>query len=358
MKFWVNTIPGLEEVSKQEIEKLGGKILSLRHGKIILEGNESLIMKLNYLGRTFERVVWMLKECEVKNLEEIYKEVKEIDFGFIKGTFAVKPLRIGNHNFTSIDIGRVAGKAVVDSYYDAKKTRLKVNLDNPDVVIRTELIENKLYVGVDLSGESLHKRGYRKYQHPAPLNPCIASSLIYISKWNKEEVLDPLCGSGTILIECVMIGRNIPPGKLRKFAFEKIFDLDFESFKKTIKENKEKFNLIGIEKFKKHIEGAKLNASVIGVVDTIKFIQGDITKMHLESDIVITNPPFGLRIGSKKILKGIYKSLLKINCKKLVLITSEKDLLFNLISNSNFEIEKIYNVKYGDLDTVVIKLIS
>lgn len=291
-----------------------------------------------------------LESKKFSNLEEIYKIVKQIDFDFIKPeqSFAIRALRVGEHDFTSIDIGRVAGQAVIDSYKESKGIRLKVNLDEPDVIIRTDVIHNELYVGIDTTGDdALHKRWYRVYNHPAPLNSAIASCMIRLANWNKNKSLfDPMCGGGTIPIEAALKERNIPIGKNREFAYFKLYG----KILPYIEENREFMEIYGMDKFKKHVNGAIRNAESAGVKDTINFFQGDATLKKLEADIIITNPPYGLRIGSKRILKDLYSKFVEnLFADKIVVITAEYKIFESFLENHYYDYYKI-PVKYGNLD--------
>jgi tRNA (guanine6-N2)-methyltransferase len=376
-KYYATLPPGLEKISSDEIEELGGKIFRIKEGKgrIFFEGDFELIPKVNYLSRTIERVMILLKfeEFEKITLDDIYKSVYEIDWTeWIKKeqSFAIRPLRAGEHDFTSMDVGRIAGQAVIDTYKNAKGVRLKVNLDNPDVIIRVDVILNELIIGIDTTGdEGLHRRGYRVYNHPAHLNASIASSLIKLSNWKDNEVLlDPMCGSGTILIEGAMIKRNIPPGKFRDdFAFIKIFGREaLNEIKSQIVENKKTLKLYGVEKFKKHIDGAVKNAENVGVADTIKFIEGDATELEKiglkEVDVVIANPPYGIRIGGKRMVRNLYNNFLNALKKithdesRIIIITAEDKILRNASINNNYKIKEEFRVMYGGLDTVVFVL--
>ncbi|MFU8653554.1 tRNA (guanine(6)-N2)-methyltransferase [Methanotorris formicicus] len=377
LKYYATLPPGLEKISSDEIEELGGRIFRTKEskGRIFFEGDLELIPKVNYLSRTIERIMILLnfEKFDGISLDDIYKSVYEIDWSeWIKEeqSFAIRPLRVGKHNFTSVDVGKVAGQAVIDAYKNAKNIGLKVNLDNPDVIIRVDVILNELIIGIDTTGdEGLHKRGYRAYNHPAHLNASIASALVKLSNWKDDGILlDPMCGSGTILIEGAMIKRNIPPGKFRDdFAFIKLFGRDIlEGIKSQIVENEKILKLYGIEKFKKHIEGAVKNAENVGVADTINFIEGDATELEKiglkEVDVVITNPPYGIRIGGKRMVRNLYNnflnSLKKIayNQSRIVIITAEDKILRNAAINNNYKIKEEFKVMYGGLDTIVFVL--
>ncbi|HDO19388.1 MAG TPA: class I SAM-dependent RNA methyltransferase, partial [Thermoplasmatales archaeon] len=356
--------------STHEIEDLGGKVYEIREkrGRIFFEGNEELIPKINYCARTLERLMILLENRNIEGLEEIYSSIKKIDFGFIKPeqSFAVRALRIGRHGFTSLDIAREAGRAVIDSYMESKNVRLKVDLDNPDIIIRVDLIHDELFVGIDTTGDdALHKRWYRIYTHHAPLNTAIASAMIKFSGWSIEKaLLDPMCGGGTIPIEAAMLARNIPPGKRREFSY-------FAMLGKVIPDVEERavnIKITGIDRFKKHVDGAVENAVNAGVIDAITFTQGDATQIgetqigDIDVDTIVTNPPYGLRIGSKKSVEELYRGFL-LNVKRLldtgstvVVITPYKQMMRRMVNELGYEIMDELWVRYGNLDTTIFKM--
>jgi len=358
--FYLTCTPGLEFISSKEVEnlKIGHTVeKKAGRGRIFFRSKYSKIPEMHCLLRTAERIVLLLERCEVNGLDEIYKVVKKLDFSFIKPewSFAVRSTRAGNHDFTSIDIARVAGKAVIDSYMESGGVRLKVNLDRPDVIVRCDLIGNDFMVGIDMTGdEGLHKRRYRVYQHPAPLNPVIAASLVYLSEWShKNTLLDPFCGSGTVLFEAGMIAKNIPVCKFRKdFAFTRFFSEIPE-----IKVIRVDLRLYGIDRFGKHVNGAKMIAEHVGIYP--EFFEGyaeRINEYFDEIDFIITNPPYGLRIGKKKIIEDLYSSFLRsasdILKRKLVVITAERNV-FERYAREHFGDFQRYDVRYGGLLTGV-----
>ncbi len=365
MIIYVTTAPGLEDVCAKEVENLGGKVVEVREGRgrVFLKGDLKIAVKLNYLSRTVERVMVLLRFERFERLEDIYRTVKEIDFSFIKPyqSFAVRPSRVGEHDFTSLDVGRVAGQAVIDSYMESKGVRLKVNLDEPDVIIRVDVINDEVYVGLDTTGDkALHRRGYRVYDHPAPLNPVIASALVMISGWKCDGILiDPMCGSGTVLIESAMMCRNIPPQKLRNdFQFVKIWGREIlEEVKREVVERDVDVDLVGVERFRKHLRGAKMNSSVAGVVDTIDYVQGDATRLPLKrGDVIVTNPPYGLRIAKKGIIEELYEGFLRSAkgvVKRVVVITAEHRIMKEKAMKLGYKIVEERFVKYGGLSAKV-----
>ncbi|ENN96316.1 RNA methylase [Methanocaldococcus villosus KIN24-T80] len=376
MKFYSTLSPGLEDIAANELESLGAKILEKREGKgrIFLEGNLELIAKINYFSRTIERLNILLHRevLEDISLDEIYKRVYEINWeDWIKEeqSFAVRPLRVGEHNFTSIDIGRVAGEAVIKRYLSEKGVRLKVNLDEPDIIVRVELIFNELLVAIDTTGdEGLHKRGYRVYNHPAHLNATIAASLIYLSGWKDEEfLLDPMCGSGTIPIEGALIKRNIPIGKFRErrygFSFVKIFGHELlDKIKNCYNENYRSYKIVGMDINSEYLEGAKKNAINANVIDTVKFLNGsaeELDKFFNSLDVIVTNPPYGIRMGKKRLIGKLYNNFLSSaknlmhGDSRIVVITAESKLFKDAVIKNNFNIIKHFDVMFGGLLTKV-----
>jgi len=364
MRICVTTVQGLEDISSKEIESLGCKIVEIRKGRVIADCDLKTVVRLNYLARTIERVLVLLKVERFERIDDLYKIVKEIDFSFIKPdqSFAIRPLRVGSHDFTSLDVGRVCGKAVIDSYMESEGVRLRVNLNEPDIIVRVDVIHDEVYVGLDTTGDrALHRRGYRVYNHPAPLNPSIASALVMISKWKCDEILvDPMCGSGTILIESAMICRNIPPQKFREdFQFTKIWNSELlDEVKCEVIERHVDLDLVGIERFSKHLRGAKLNSKKAGVLDTIDYIVGDATKLCLKDvDVIVTNPPYGFRIARKGLIEDLYRGFLKSAeiADRLVVITAEYKILKEKALNLGYEIEE-RKIKYGGLDAKIFVL--
>lgn len=352
MELYATTQIGLEELTAAEIRELGGEIEKTDKGRVYFKCEKRLINKLNYHARTCERIILLLKSARVTGLEDIHRKVKSIDFSFIKPSesFAIRAKRVGVHDFNSMDIARIAGDAVIKSYFSSMKKRLRVNLDSPDVIIRVELINNLLLLGVDTTGDkSLHRRGYRVYQHPAPLNPTIAAALLKISDWRPEEILaDPMRGSGTILVEAALSGSKIPPASIKKG--------DKLSFNKNLK-------ILGVEKFKKHVEGCKKTLSNLGI-DFIKVMQGDaehLDKHIQEADVIITNPPYGIRIGRKSMIEKLYHNFLKSAKKilkengRITILTPQDKILKNTATKLDYQWTET-PIIYGNLPVKIFKL--
>lgn len=319
--FYATTARGIEDVAAEELEELGASVETWRAGRVYFKAPFTFFYPANYLTRCIHRVVILLRRAKVHNLEEIYETARSLDLNSVhpEQAFAVRPKRSGVHPFTSQDIGRVVGQAIIDAHLAAYGHRLRVNLSDPDVAISAELIDEDLLLGIDTTGDTaLSKRGYRVYQHPAPLNPAVASGLVRLSDWNpSRSLLDPMCGSGTILIEAALAGRRLPPGRWRgTFAFERLAFFErrvWEEVKEEahVGEERRRLRLFGIERGLKHVEGAVANAERAGVADVMHISHGDATKDPLPPcELVITNPPYGVRVGKRRRMGQLYGGLL------------------------------------------------
>ncbi len=353
MVYLSTTVMGLEDIASKEIKKFGGEIKKTEKGKVLFAGDEDLIYKLNYASKGIFRVTLLLGMGQVENLNDIREIIKNSDF-CIKRTFAVRSKRRGKHEFTSMDINAVVGEEILKKCPEAR-----VNLDDPDVTFLTWLEGEDFFFTMDTTGESLHRRGYRVYQHPAPINPVLASLMLKFSGWNGESLVDPFCGSGTILIEAYH-GYNMVPNKWRDFQFKNLPMYDEALWKEVMekingKEKGKSLHLVGIEKFKKHMRGCMKNLEHAAV--KANCILGDAEKLHeyvRETKYIITNPPFGLRIGSKKKIFRLYENFAR------ELEEHFSGAIFTLIIPYQkfevyFDVLEKREIMYGDLHTKIYR---
>jgi len=367
MRFYATATLGLEDIVAEEIEDLSGTRCEVDVNKVFFSGDVGIIPRLNYLSRCVNRIFILLLRDRFSDLSDIYSLTRSVSLsGYVEAdqSFAVRATRHGIHDFTSIDIARVVGQAIIDSYLDEKGVRLKVDLENPDVEVQALIRDDEFILGINTSGETLAKRGYRVYQHPAPIKPTIACCLLKLSGWSPDRsLLDPMCGGGTILIEAALMARNIPPGSFRReFAFERLRFLDPSLFEEVREEaeamvNFESYEIMGIEKYRKHVDGAIRNARSAGVLDTVRIIHGDATKWSYEPrpDYIVTNPPYGLRIASRratlKLYREFYERVKGLRGTTLVLIVGNNwfEEIFKLNPVERRE------VLYGKLRSYVLK---
>jgi tRNA (guanine6-N2)-methyltransferase len=355
-KFLATCNPGLEEIAIKEVEELIKVKANFFHpGAIIFDSEEKAIFKLNYLSQSLHRIILLFHFSEFNDLNDIYSKVVNLDltdFIHFNQSFAIRAERFGKHNFTSIDVARVVGQAIIDNYLKTKNYKLKVNLDNPDIEIRCEVRNSLFWIGIDTTGESLHKRWYRIIGHKAPLKSTIAYSMVRLSKWNiNESLCDPMCGVGTIPIEAAIWANNIPIGKYRKFNFEKFNFINKEDYKNFIEKyqcKNENLQITGIDISIRSINGAKKNAEKAGV--QINFINGDSTKIPLDYDHIVTDLPYGIRTkrkNLKELYENFFNNVYKYNWKSLVVITARPELI------PSIEPTKVLNVEYGDINAKI-----
>lgn len=317
MKIIATTTFGLEAVLKRELIALGYDVTT-ENGRCIVEGDLRDIAKLNLNLRCADRVLIELLNFKATTFEDLYQGVLKFpwhEYISIDGNFIVQGRSKNSKLFSVSDCQRITERAIIDvmkkhydiDYFEKSKERYKL-----EVALRDDIAS----VTLDTSGDGLHKRGYRARNYKAPLSETIAAALVMLSYWNPDRILhDPFCGSGTILIEAAMIGKNIAPGLMRKFDFEKFKFFDEEIMKEEKKLAYERIDydktlkIYGSDIERGAIEIAKDNAELLGLEEDITFFEKDIRDLIIGDDygVIITNPPYGIRIG--KDVKELEKEL-------------------------------------------------
>lgn len=312
IKLIATTNMGLEAVTKRELQDLGYKDLEVSDGKIKISCQLKDIAILNLRLRTAERVLLLIDSFRAETFEELFDKVFEIrwwDYIAEDDQFIIQGRSRKSKLFSISDCQRITEKAIVEKL----KMKYKVSWfekSGPRVKIEVSLLNDIAEITMDTSGDGLHKRGYREVNYKAPLSETIAASLVKLTFWNKDRILaDPFCGSGTIPIEAAMIEKNIAPGLMRDFDFVnfKFFDEEIfkEEKKKCYSEIKydEKLEILASDISHKAIQIARVNAEILGLDEDISFFQKDIRDLDLPDDygIIITNPPYGERIGKEDV---------------------------------------------------------
>ncbi|MDU1642387.1 class I SAM-dependent RNA methyltransferase [Peptoniphilus harei] len=312
IKLIATTNMGLEAVTKRELQDLGYKDLEVSDGKIKISCQLKDIAILNLRLRTAERVLLLIDSFRAETFEELFDKVFEIrwwDYIAEEDQFIIQGRSRKSKLFSISDCQRITEKAIIEKL----KMKYKVSWfekSGPRVKIEVSLLNDIAEITMDTSGDGLHKRGYREVNYKAPLSETIAASLVKLTFWNKDRILaDPFCGSGTIPIEAAMIEKNIAPGLMRDFDFVnfKFFDEEIfkEEKKKCYSEIKydEKLEILASDVSHKAIQIARANAEILGLDEDISFFQKDIRDLDLPDDygIIITNPPYGERIGKKDV---------------------------------------------------------
>ena len=310
---------GLEAVAKREIEVLGYKILRAEDGKITFMGDERAVARANLWLRTADRVQIKMAEFEALEFEDLFQQVKAIaweEWIPPEGKFIINGSSVKSKLSSVPACQSVAEKAIVEKLRECYGIE---HFEKSGALydIKITLLKNRVTVTLDTTGHGLHKRGYRQSSVEAPIKETLAAAMVLLSFWKKDRILvDPCCGSGTIPIEAAMIARNIAPGISRSFACEEWDAIPGKLWKE---ERKAAFELIdnecspkifGLDINPAAIEAAKANAEAAGVEDCIRFAAADVTAMRTKSlgGVIVTNPPYGERIGDKQGIEKIYEA--------------------------------------------------
>lgn len=333
------TVFGLEAIVKRECEQLGFSDISVSNGKVEFKGNQQDIAKANLWLRSSERVLIKLGEFEAKSFDDLYEKTKSInweDYLSTNGKFLVSGKSIKSKLHSVPDAQSIVKKAIVDKmtkvhdilWFKESEERYKIEVG---------LLKDTATITLDTSGAGLHKRGYRLEQNKAPMKETLASALVQLSNWRPDRPLvDLFCGSGTILIEACLIGKNIAPGISREFDFMKwpMFDISVFREEKTKAYgamNDNKLDITGFDIDKDAVKIARQNAMNAGVEDDIIFVTKDVKDVGLKNNfgVIVSNPPYGERIGDEDSITQIYEALKilfkKISTWSIFMITSDKD---------------------------------
>ena len=333
---------GMEAVLKREITDLGYEIDEVDNGKVTFIGDKDAIARANINLRTTERILWRIGKFHAETFDELFEAVKALPWEFYipqDGRFWVaKANSVNSKLFSPRDIQRIVKKAIVEElkeHYPGIETFPETGADYP---LRISILKDEVTISLDTTGESLHKRGYRKFTPPAPLTETLAAAIILLSPWKADRVLvDPFCGSGTILIEAAMIARHIAPGMKRSFLAETWADPEEDSDSRIIQERislmetadmarKASFarareeaeqavihdpmdlSIAGYDIDDEVLRMARANAKLAGVDEDIHFQFRDVANFSSPKKygFVITNPPYGERLSEENELYRLY----------------------------------------------------
>lgn len=313
---------GLEAVLKREIIELGYEVTEVVDGRVSFEGDEEAISRCNVFLRTTERVMLKVGSFKAVTFDELFEKTKALPWeNFIPkdGKFWVKKASsIKSKLFSPSDIQRIVKKAIVDRL-SGKYNILRFPEDGSEYPIRITILKDEVTVGLDTSGESLHKRGYRRLTVKAPITETLAAALISLTPWKKDRLLiDPFCGSGTIPIEAALIGLNIAPGMKRDFqAMDWDNILPKSLFKEAKKEAEDlidretKLSIQGYDLDTSALDAARGNLALAGLEGNIHFQQRDMRDISSAKKygFIITNPPYGERLEEKEAMPKLYREM-------------------------------------------------
>jgi putative N6-adenine-specific DNA methylase len=308
------TLYGLEDVLARELISLGADGVQIGRRMVSFEGDLAMLYKTNIHCRTALRILKPIREFKAKDADELYLQVKRVDWDVFlspKTTFAIDAV-VNSETFTHSKFVTYRAKdAIADYFTERGEERPSVSVSNPDLRLHLHISHNDCSISIDSSGESLHKRGYREVQTEAPINEVLAAGMILKTGWKGDtDLIDPMCGSGTILIEAAMIALNIPPGIHRKsFAFEKWPDFNRELFEEIYNDDsrEKSFNhrIIGTDISPVAIDIARKNIKSAGLSP---YIDLKVTSLQQYKEappkgIVVMNPPYGERLSSQNLFE-------------------------------------------------------
>ncbi len=310
---------GMEAVLKREIQKLGYDILKVEDGKVTFAGDEAAIVRANIFLRTTERILIKIGSFKATTFDELFEGTKALPWEqFIPedGKFWVaKATSIKSKLFSPSDIQSIMKKAMVDRL----KKKYNVNWfpeDGASFPLRVTIMKDVVTVGLDTSGDSLHKRGYRQATVKAPITETLAAALIMLTPWKWDRILvDPFCGSGTFPIEAAMIGANIAPGMNRSFSAEDWMHLiPKKAWYDAANEAEDQIrrdiemDIQGYDIDPGAIKAAMENARLAEVDHLIHFQQRPVSQLshRKKYGFVITNPPYGKRLEEEEDMPALY----------------------------------------------------
>lgn len=343
--FFALTSRGLVDALRDELAEMGAKRLEKEPGGVHFESNWAMVYRANLRLRTATRVVKPILQFPAYKNEELYNNIRKYDFTRLIGPDGTLAVEASVRESSFHDQRFVALKvkdAIVDQFREKLGVRPNVDTEHPDLIVVVRAYKNTFSVSLDTSGEPLFKRGYRVATGEAPLKEHVAAGLLRLAEWDGEKtIVDPMCGSGTILIEAALQMKKVAPGSLRKrFGFTKwksyqpeVFQAELEaamageesadariealqSARHPVGEDglppKNRPLFFGYDYDAKVVKAAQANARAAGVDDLISFKRHAMETLEPppgEKGIIITNPPYGNRLGNKETLKDTYRDL-------------------------------------------------
>lgn len=350
---------GLEAVLKREILDLGYEISSVEDGRVTFQGDAEAVCRANIFLRTAERVLLKVGSFQAVSFEELFEKTRALPWeAYIPkaGKFWVtKASSVKSRLFSPSDIQSVMKKAMVRRLQEHYHMEWFPE-DGAEYPVRVFLMKDQVTVGIDTSGASLHKRGYREVSGKAPITETLAAALIMLTPWRGDRILvDPFCGSGTFPIEAAMMAANIAPGMNRSFTAEKWTNLipkklwyDTVDEASDLIREPEETDIQGYDADEDVIRIARRNAAEAGVEHMIHFQRRDVRDLShpKKYGFIITNPPYGERLEDKEDLPELYRafgeSFRRLETWSAYMITSYEDAerYFGRRADKN---RKIYN---------------
>ena len=324
------TFKGLEEVLAQELIELGANDVLIERRAVSFRGDKALLYRANFTLRTAIRILVPVASFKAKDAEALYNQLKKLNWSRwmnVDNTFAIDATVYSESFRNSRFVTYRVKDAIVDYWQEKENRRPNVQVENPDILFNIHIANEQVTLSLDSSGDSLHKRGYRVATTEAPINEVLAAGMLLIAGWKgKSDFYDPMCGSGTLLIEAALIARNIAPGVFRSsFAFEKWPDFDADLWSDIYNDDSHErdftHHIYGSDASFYAIQQAAKNIKAAGVQKDIELKQIRIEEIKSPytlpigegkggaSPLVMLNPPYGERLHSNKEMEDLYGAI-------------------------------------------------
>ena len=324
------TFKGLEEVLAQELIALGANEVQLERRAVSFRGDKALLYRANLCLRTALRILVPIASFKVKDTDALYNQLKKINWSAYmqsSTTFAIDATVYSETFRNSRFVTYRVKDAIADYWLEKENQRPSVSTREPDLLINIHIGNEQVTVSLDSSGESLHKRGYRVATTEAPISEVLAAGMLLMAGWNgQSDLYDPMCGSGTFLIEAALIARNIAPGVFRSsYAFEKWPDFDADLWSDIYNDDSHErdftHKIYGSDASFYAIQQATKNIKAAGVQKDIELKQIRIEEIKSPyplpigegkggaSPLVMLNPPYGERLHSNKEMEDLYAAI-------------------------------------------------
>ena len=317
------TFKGLEDVLAKELIELGANNVQIQRRAVAFSGDKRMLYTANFCLRTASRVLVPIATFKAKSADDIYLQVKQLDWSqymTAKTTFQIDATVYSDLFRHSQFVTYRVKDAIVDWWMEHEGKRPSVQLTNPDVYLNVHIAGDTVTLSLDSSGESLHKRGYRVANTQAPINEALAAGMLLLAGWNGQgDFYDPMCGSGTLLIEAALIARNIAPGIYRKgFAFEKWANFDADLFEDIYSDDSRERDFehkiygsdagfYAVQAATKNVQSANLQRDI--EVRQIRVEELRLADTNTENALVMINPPYGERLSQDKNVLRLYQDM-------------------------------------------------
>ena len=313
------TFMGLEPVLAKELTRLGANNIQIGRRMVSFTGDKEMMYRANFQLHTAIKILKPIHHFKARSADDVYEEIKKLDWSEYldnQRTFAVDAVVFSEEFRHSKFVSYKVKDAIVDQFKEVTGNRPNISVANPDLRLHIHIAEDNATLCLDSSGESLHRRGYRQESVEAPLNEVLAAGMIMLTGWQGDtDFIDPMCGSGTLLIEAALIAHNVAPGVFRKeYAFEKWPDFDADLFDRIYNDDSQErdftHHIYGYDVDMKAVNTARLNVKAAGLTQDITVEQQDFKDFQQprEKAIIVTNPPYGERISTPDLL-GTYRMI-------------------------------------------------